>query len=78
MTDFVHKYGGVYEHSPWVAEQAADVAGDAVDVETIAAVMTHPGSHARELRQVTPFAGALTPLERAEVYAEFRRDEAAA
>ena len=46
--------------------------------ETIAAAMTHPGSRARELRQVTPFAGVLTPSERTAVYTEFRRDEAAA
>lgn len=46
--------------------------------ETIAAVMTHPGSRARELRQVTPFAGVLTHSERVEVYTAFRRREAAA
>ena len=39
MTDFVDKYGGVYEHSPWVAEQAAAVPGDGGDIATIASVM---------------------------------------
>ncbi|NIL95206.1 MAG: 2-oxo-4-hydroxy-4-carboxy-5-ureidoimidazoline decarboxylase [Woeseiaceae bacterium] len=39
MNDFVDKYGGVYEHSPWVAEQAAAVLGDGGDIATIASVM---------------------------------------
>ena len=52
MTDFVHKYGGVYEHSPWVAERAADVAGDATDVETIAAVMADCVDNASEEQQL--------------------------
>lgn len=43
--------------------------GDIVDV------MTDPRSHARELRQVTPFAGVLDPAERVGVYRRFRADE---
>lgn len=46
--------------------------------ETIVALMTHPGQRARELRQVTPFAGVLTVAERASVYSEFRKHEKAA
>jgi transcriptional regulator with XRE-family HTH domain len=45
-------------------------------VSGITAVMTDPGMHARELRQVTPFAGVLTAAQRAAVYREFRRHEA--
>ena len=36
---FVARYGGIYEHSKWVAECAAPVAADAADIETIAAAM---------------------------------------
>ncbi len=39
-------------------------------------VLTDTDPWARELRQVTPFAGVLTAAERAEVYARFRGEEA--
>lgn len=37
--EFVARYGAIYEHSPWVAEQAALVVGAGDDIERIAAVM---------------------------------------
>ena len=37
--DFIARYGGVYEHSPWVAEQAAEFATDIDDASTLAALM---------------------------------------
>ena len=36
---FVRRYGAIYEHSPWVAEEAASVLGDSDDIERIAEVM---------------------------------------
>ena len=36
MSSFVEKYGGIYEHSPWVAELAEPVVGDSTDMEEIA------------------------------------------
>ena len=45
-------------------------------VDEIVAVMTNPGLHARDLRQVTPFAGVLSTAERTAVYAGFARSEA--
>ena len=39
--------------------------------ERLAANMVDPRPDARELRQVTPFAGVLTPEERSEVYRRF-------
>ena len=39
MSDFVDRYGGIYEHSPWVAQQAEPVVGDSTDIEEIARVM---------------------------------------
>ena len=43
----------------------------------IVAAMTDPGVHARDLRQVTPFAGVLTTAERTRAYSRFRDIEAA-
>ena len=40
-------------------------------------VMLDSSVHARDLRQVTPFAGVLTATQRADVYREFRRRERA-
>ncbi len=47
----------------------------------LAEVLRDPRTHARALRQVSPFAGALTPAKRTEVYRRFQvaerdRDEA--
>jgi OHCU decarboxylase len=39
MSNFVDKFGGVYEHSRWVAEEAESIVADAEDMETIAMVM---------------------------------------
>jgi 2-oxo-4-hydroxy-4-carboxy-5-ureidoimidazoline decarboxylase len=39
MSDFVHKFGGIYEHSPWVAEEAEAVVAGSAELETIATVM---------------------------------------
>ena len=50
---FVSLYGGVYEHSPWVAEEAAAVAGDNDDVEHIAAIMADCVDNASTERQLT-------------------------
>ena len=37
--DFVERYGGIYEHSPWVAERAAALLDDSADIDVIARVM---------------------------------------
>ncbi|MCZ7530190.1 MAG: helix-turn-helix transcriptional regulator [Acidimicrobiia bacterium] len=44
-------------------------------VDEITDVMTDPRGFARELRQVTPFAGVLSASERADVYRRFRVEE---
>lgn len=44
-------------------------------VSALASLLTDPGEWARELRQVTPFAGVLTVSERAAVYRAFARDD---
>ena len=37
--DFIGRYGGGYEHSPWVASEVAAFAADVDDVQTLAALM---------------------------------------
>jgi hypothetical protein len=44
-------------------------------VEEIVEVMIDPGVYARDLRQVTPFAGVLDASERALAYKRFARTE---
>ena len=39
VSDFVKRYGGIYEHSPWVAERAATSVDPDADVDAIAAAM---------------------------------------
>lgn len=37
--DFISHYGGIYEHSSWVAEEAAALLDDGSSIDTIAMVM---------------------------------------
>ena len=37
--DFIARFGGIYEHSPWVAEQVAEVAAGLDDVSELARLM---------------------------------------
>lgn len=65
----LHPHAG-YLLDEWerILEQPLDVVADA---------LTDARPHYRELRQVTPFAGVLDQEQRAEVYRQFRRAEAA-
>lgn len=38
-SDFVARYGGIYEHSPWVAEQVNELVDDNVDTQQLARLM---------------------------------------
>ena len=44
-------------------------------IPELSPVLTDPGARARELRQVTPFAGVLSAEERAMVYRAFAEEE---
>jgi len=37
--DFVSHFGGIYEHSPWVAEQVAQISPDLADTNRLAELM---------------------------------------
>jgi 2-oxo-4-hydroxy-4-carboxy-5-ureidoimidazoline decarboxylase len=49
---FVRRYGGIYEHSPWVAEAAAQLVDDSADVDVIARVMADCVDNASRDRQL--------------------------
>jgi len=49
---FMARYGGVYEHSPWVAEQAAELLADDADVDEIAAALADCVDNAAAERQL--------------------------
>ena len=57
---------------PLLDEWAAILAGP---LEAVVSTLTDPGLRFREVRQVTPFAGVLEPLERSDVYRRFRRED---
>jgi len=50
--DFIARYAVIYEHSPWVAEQVAPLAGDADDAAQIAALMADCVDNAATERQL--------------------------
>jgi 2-oxo-4-hydroxy-4-carboxy-5-ureidoimidazoline decarboxylase len=50
--EFVRRYGGIYEHSPWVAEKAAPLVDDSADVDVIARVMADCVDNASRDRQL--------------------------
>lgn len=75
---FVARFGGVYEHSPWVAEAVWDAGRVADDREALAGAMAEAVEAAGEAAQVAllrghpdlagrlALAGTLTPESRAE------------
>ncbi len=51
-TDFIARFGAIYEHSPWVAEEAAELLDGDSDVEHIAVVMADCVDNAARERQL--------------------------
>jgi OHCU decarboxylase len=52
QSEFIARYAGIYEHSAWVAEEAAPVVAGSTDVERIAAVMADCVDNASLERQL--------------------------
>ncbi|MDH3430874.1 MAG: 2-oxo-4-hydroxy-4-carboxy-5-ureidoimidazoline decarboxylase [Gammaproteobacteria bacterium] len=50
--EFIARYGGIYEHSRWVAEEAAPIAAELDDPEKIAAIMADCVDNASAQRQL--------------------------
>ena len=73
MSDFVDRFGAIYEHSPWVAEEAESVAKGIDDLDRIAEIMANCVDNASVDRQLVlikahpdlagraQIAGELTP-----------------
>lgn len=50
--EFVARYGGIYEHSVWVAQEAQAIIGDVDDVERLAEIMADCVDNASRERQL--------------------------
>lgn len=50
--EFVRRYGGIYERSPWVAEKAAPLVDGSADIDVIARVMSDCVDNASRDRQL--------------------------
>ena len=50
--EFVERFGGIYEHSAWVAEEAAAIVAGVEDIEVVANVMADCVDNASVERQL--------------------------
>ncbi len=50
--DFIARYGGIYEHSPWVAERVAELASGIEDPSRLAELMADCVDNASQERQL--------------------------
>jgi OHCU decarboxylase len=74
--EFVGRYSAIYEHSPWVAEEAAAVLGDTDDLERIAEVMADCVDNASRERQLALIRAHPDLAGRAQVAGELTADSA--
>ena len=51
-SEFVQRYGGIYEHSPWVAEEAAEDAAGSDNMQRVAEIMADCVDNASTERQL--------------------------
>lgn len=51
-SEFVERYGGVYEHSPWVAERVSELVADSADTEIIVRLMADCVDNASKERRL--------------------------
>ena len=76
--EFISRYGGIYEHSPWVAEQVADLASDVLtDTEAMARLMADVVDNADEEQQLTLIRAHPDLAERAQVVDDLTPDSKA-
>ena len=75
--DFISRYGGIYEHSPWVAEQAADVAAGIDEPKRIAEIMADVVDNADVDRQLELIRAHPDLAARAQAAAELTADSTA-
>ena len=75
--DFISRYGAVYEHSPWVAEQAAGVAAGIEDPQRIAEIMADCVDNADVERQLELIRAHPDLADRAQAEGELTADSTA-
>ena len=72
--DFISRYGAIYEHSPWVAEQAAGVAAGVDDPKRIAEIMADCVDNADVDRQLALIRAHPDLADRARAAGELTAD----
>lgn len=75
-SEFLQRYGGVYESSPWVAERAAAVVGNCADLPAIASVMADCVDNASEEMQLALIRAHPDLAGKAQVAGELTPDSA--
>jgi len=73
-SEFVLRYGGIYEHSPWVAEEAADDAAGNDNMQRIAEIMADCVDNASTERQLALIQAHPDLAGKAQVAGELTKD----
>jgi len=76
-TEFVSRYGGIYEHSPWVAEEAAPDASGTDKLDRIAEIMADCVDNASTERQLALIRAHPDLAGKAQIAGELTRDSSA-
>jgi len=75
--DFIARFGGVYEHSPWVAEQVAAIAFGITDMDRVAELMADCVDNASREQQLALIRAHPDLAGRAQVAGELTEDSTA-
>ncbi len=75
--DFIARYGGIYEHSPWVAEQVASLVNERDDVECLATLMADCVDNAGSEQQLALIRAHPDLAGKAQVAGELTADSTA-
>ena len=75
--DFIARFGGIYEHSPWVAEQVAPMAASLDDVKQIGSLMADCVDNSTTERQLELIRAHPDLAGKAQLAGELTADSAA-
>ena len=75
--DFIARFGGVYEHSPWVAEQVAAIAFGITDLDRVAELMADCVDNASREQQLALIRAHPDLAGRAQIAGELTEDSTA-
>lgn len=74
--DFIARYAAIYEHSPWVAEQAASLVAPGDDADTVATIMADCVDNASTEKQLELIRAHPDLAGKAELAGELTEDSA--